>query len=542
MRKSESIFAIFLFCFVLACGCGGRTAPENPVVECYTLSAKASGCLEKFDNIYNLSIVSNDDNAYKAEYNAGFIQGALQKERIIASRDNLLNIWYYNDPNHNFPTRLPPTTAELDLMQSLLLENFNYTMDYIKTTPDSDLASKMRRLLYRMAGVYNGVILNAPKEIPFDETWYPSFIPSDLQLNYGTATFSMMDLYFINLYSDLTYVIPPKLGLNAKTDSEKCSAFVKKTQDDIIITHNTWNGFFAQTMALNLYVNGDFVSANIRMPGNLSSMTDFGFNNKGIMFNETTTPNPNSQPEIDALWMFWRSAVAEQFADSLDSFYNYIALEPSGTYMNGYMIADIKTGEIGLVEMSWDSFVYFKSNGAGGYSIITNPDGLSKEYDTELLTPDYIIGVNYPISTYIKNELGSKDNRPARRRQFLEMIGDVKDIESAKSLITYTDNSNPLSIYGRWDLGYGETTTPKQIPNGSIDAKALSASMIAYTLNLQGILDKNSTNTGFWMRYGTTSINGKPFIWSESLWSNAVHRFVPDVVAGEFQLLKIRIK
>lgn len=32
------------------------------------------------------------------------------------------------------------------------------------------------------------------------------------------------------------------------------------------------------------------------------------------------------------------------------------------------------------------------------------------------------------------------------------------DIESARSLITYTDDlGNPLSIYGTWDLGYEDT-------------------------------------------------------------------------------------
>jgi len=124
----------------------------------------------------------------------------------------------------------------------------------------------------------------------------------------------------------------------------------------------------------------------------------------------------------------------------------------------------------------------------------------------------------------------------------MAMIGDVKDIESAKSLITYTDPENPLSIYGRWDLGYGETPTPKTVPDGSIDAKAASASMIAYVSNLKGILDLDSNKKAFWMKFGTPYVEGKPFIWSESQWNGQKLRGVPDRVDGDYVLLNTYIR
>lgn len=40
------------------------------------------------------------------------------------------------------------------------------------------------------------------------------------------------------------------------------------------------------------------------------------------------------------------------------------------------MLVDAHTREIGLVEMSYRSFVYFKPDGAGGYSVITKPQRL----------------------------------------------------------------------------------------------------------------------------------------------------------------------
>ncbi len=41
-----------------------------------------------------------------------------------------------------------------------------------------------------------------------------------------------------------------------------------------------------------------------------------------------------------------------------DEFFDLVSLEASGTYMNGYMVIDAETREIGLVEMSYQSLVY----------------------------------------------------------------------------------------------------------------------------------------------------------------------------------------
>ena len=44
---------------------------------------------------------------------------------------------------------------------------------------------------------------------------------------------------------------------------------------------------------------------------------------------------------------------------------------------------------------------------------------------------------------------------------------------------------------------------------------------------------------GFWMKYGTPEYDGKPFIWSESEWSDQPLREVPDIVEGQFQLTNV---
>ena len=43
---------------------------------------------------------------------------------------------------------------------------------------------------------------------------------------------------------------------------------------------------------------------------------------------------------------------------------------------------------------------------------------------------------------------------------------DLVGIASIESLRHLPAEDNPLSIFGRWDLGYGQTDYPKTIPDG----------------------------------------------------------------------------
>jgi hypothetical protein len=285
------------------------------------------------------------------------------------------------------------------------------------------------------------------------------------------------------------------------------------------------------------------------MPGLIASQSDFGYTSNGLMYTGIAfLPQANIQGKRQALWGIWQAALSEQFSTSLDEFYEYWSMNVDnmpGTSPGGFLVVDTKTNEIATIEVSQQSYVYIKSNGSGSYSVTTNPGGLSTQYDTDMVNPNYIIAINYPASTQIRNDLNALDSRPARKVQFLNPtvgINSVADIVSAKALITYTDPTEPLSIYGRWDLGYGTTPTPKTVPKGSIDAKAIVSSMTGYAANVSGILDTASPNNSIWMKFGTPTINGKSFIWSESQWSDQLLKGVPDRVDGNFQLLRSYIK
>lgn len=531
----------------------GDKAEKAPGLTTYTLDAHASGTIETINNIVNMTVVSRDTNDLKAEYRAGFVQGRLQGETILSARDNAWDNAYLIDPSHSFPKQPGPSLNELEEAGGLLNANYAAFLDYLEN-PETNaaVAWRLKRLLFRMLGIYHGVVLDRPADLDFSGNWLPDgiyFQPWELALGYEAEDLTFLDLYFVNAFCDLLDVISfsPELapgGARLTDHPDKCSAFLKRVGSEVILTHNTWSGFLSQTMIQTLAVNDDLLTFNAVSPGLIGSNTDFGYNNKGIMFNETTHRASYSQVKPLGLWVFWRAALAEQFSRSIDDFFAYISLDNTGTYQNGYMLADANTGETGLVEMSHRCFIFYRSTG-GPYTVTSlSLDGgaCSTEYDGEMVTPEYLMGVNYPASLQVRQDLQSTDNRPARRVQFAKLLPHVNNVQRAKQVITYTDPNNPLSIFGRWDPGYGETDYPKQIPDGALDAKVGSTEMVRAFMDLSGELDLSSQNTGFWMLFGTPRIHGKPFIWSESMWSWQPLRDVPDRLDGKFTLMPLYLK
>lgn len=532
----------------LGCSSGSDDSPNRTT---YQLDVNASGVLETINNVANLTVMSNDTNDLNAEYRAGFIQGKLQDKTVLSARDNNWDNAYLTDPNHAFPKQLGPTQDELNRAAGLLNSNYAAFLQYLQhPATDALTAQRLKRLLFRMLGIYHGTALKQPASLDFSGNWLPDdnyFSAAELALGYQTAALTFMDIYFLNAYNDLMDVISSSMELAApggREHPDKCSAFLKRSGGEVILTHNSWMGFLSQTMTQTFAVNGDLLTVNASTPGLIGSATDFGYNNKGIMFNETTHRMSVIKTKPDGLWIFWRATLAEQFSASITDFFNAISLDNTGTYLNGYMLVDAKNNETGLVEMSYRCFIYYRSNG-GPYVVSSKSmDGgaCSLDYDSEMVTADYLMGINYPASLQVVKDLASTDNRPARRRQFKQMLPGVTDVEGAKTLITYTDPANPLSLFGRWDLGYGETAYPKTIPDGSVDSKVASTSMVRSFMGLTGNLDTTASSTSFWMLYGTAKINSKPFIWSESAWKTQTLRDVPDRLDGSFTLMPLYLR
>ncbi len=533
----------------------------------FVLDEYSCGFAQCIDNNWNFAIYAQNPNVsiFQNEYNAGYIQGKVQTGPMIkATRNNSWkNFLIGATPQDALSVEVKP--EYLEVCGKNVIDNYNYTLDLVKNRITEPMIEKIARLMFRQLGIYEGAAgLEPRKGVTLDDL----ALPEGQTLGVGETPLTFLDVIFINSQYDLFDCVGDEIGLvmgygtatkagksakyeNDEVDGkpekpEHCTAFTKKVAgNNVFWTHNSWCCFWAQSCAVTYCIGEDFVTQNANCPGQFGSNTDFGFNGHGIGFNETTHVDLYDKTKVLGIWLTYRSAAAEQFARTIDEFYEYCKLDNTGTYLSGYQIVDANTGEIGLLDMSYNRFVLFKCDGKNVTAVdSTGYKPTFLDYDHHLITPTHIFGVNQPVSWWVGYELESMNLRPMRRFQLWEGIGKVNDIETAKALITYTADREPLSIYGRWDLGYGTTELPRQRPDGSVDAKACSTEIIKDTLaNLSRKPDINGEKTSFWMKFGTAHVRELPFIWSQSRYSEFKEPeevdFVPDALDGRWNRVKM---
>ena len=187
MRQLMKIMPCLLIA-ILVSACSGDDAPvSNRTV--FTLDANASGVIETINNIVNMTVVSKDANDLKAEYRAGFVQGKLQGKTILSARDNNWDNAYLTDPSHSFPKQHGPTPAELQKAAAILNGNYNGFITHLKNpATDAEVAYRLKRLLFRMLGIYHGATLAQPAALDFSGSWLPDGELSSGRRNWTWAT------------------------------------------------------------------------------------------------------------------------------------------------------------------------------------------------------------------------------------------------------------------------------------------------------------------------------------------------------------------
>lgn len=530
-----------------------NTEPTQFVLDEYTC-----GFAQCIDNNWNYAIYAQnpDVSIFQNEYNAGYVQGKVQTGKtILATRNNSwFNFLVGSTPQDAISIEIKP--EYLQAAGETVAQNYNYLCDLAEREKDDPKMQKILRLMFRQLGIYEGAVGAEPRKTVSQEDLRLSSFPAEQSVLGAYETpLTFLDVIFINTQYDLFDCIGDKIGLvmgygtakkRPETKRYSCTSFTKIMPDhNVFWTHNSWCCFWAQSCAVTYCIGSDFVTQNANCPGQFGSNTDFGFNGNGIGFNETTHVDLYNEPKVNGIWLAYRSAAAEQFARNIDEFYDFCSMDNTGTYLNGYHIIDSNTGEIGLLDMSYNRFVLFKSDGKN----ITMKDSTGYvpthlDYDHHLITPTHIFGVNQPVSWWVGYELESMNLRPMRRNQLWDRIDTVTDMESAKDLVTYTEDREPLSVYGRWDLGYGTTEMPRVRPDGSVDAKAFSAEMIKEVLaSLSRKPSLNGDKRSFWMKFGTAHVRHLPFIWSESQFASLKGKeeedCVPDALDGKWNRVKM---
>jgi hypothetical protein len=533
--------ALAAFAAWAGCGDSSTLSPEYLEVErtpaqwtaSYALEDDAAGVIEFYDQFYNLSVASKNDNHLKAEYQAGYVQGRLSERLIPEARDNAIEGAVREA---GLPVELIPPAKPV--VEALLGVNLGYSLGWIERCEDAPLREKLLGLLYRMRGIARGASGGDPEPLRFDgqEAFEAGFFPEgELALAYGRDTATFMDVYFLNAATDLIDIASRFVPLASL--AERCTAFIKRTPTDLIIAHTTWTLYsLSVPVRFNLYLNGEYMSVQQLNPGLLCSATDFGYNGHGILFNETTVSQQGrARNSINALWTFWRAGLAELYSRSMEEFFEYMSLENSGTYMNGYQLGETGSKSFGLVEMDEHVFYFLRPRQGGGHEIVCKPECTDRSYDQTMASDEYVIGFNYPVARAVRRSLNYPEEPvDIRYRQLLDRIEGVTDVASAKSVITYHDDAVPRSISSRWDLVPGH---PR--PGGSVDAKVVSARMLEGLLEKRGVLEPAlwwGRTDGCWMKFGPPSSGGEPFVWSASQWADWRHELLPDVMSGQWQM------
>lgn len=532
----------------------------------FVLNEFTRGFAQCIDNNWNYAVYAQDPSVsiYQNEYNAGYVQGKVQRPEVIKATRNNTWKWYVLDegPGAN-STQIPPDGVQI--AEAALVENYNYLTDWAEKNQNDSRTQGYIRLMMRMLGIYDAAAGNEPRtDVKFDDLKLSSMDPEQSKMHTGDQPLTFIDVYFINAQMDLWDAVSGPMGKALKIGEEdeliktvngskvvrltpgRCSGFVKRLDNgDLIWTHTSWCCLFAQTCAITYCIGSDFITQNTFCPGQFGSNTDFGFNGHGIGFNETTETYFYKESKTKGLWITWRAAVAEHFAKSLDEFYDYIAMDNTGTYMNAYQLVDAYHNEFALIDMSYVRYAFFKSNGqeltikdSTGYT----PNFL--DYDHHMISPTHVLGCNYAVYRRIWRELEAIDGAPKRRFQLFRSIENITDYDSAKKLITYNENLEPISIAGRWDKDFGTSEFLRYQPHGSIDAKVFSTADIRNVLaNLSMKPSKESGKTSFWMKYGSPYIDGTPFIWSDSIWAKFKDPeevdFIPDAIDGRWNRVKM---
>ncbi len=544
-----------------------NTEPSEYVLDQYT-----RGFAQCIDNNWNYAVYAQNPNVsiFQNEYNAGYVQGKVQTNKVILATRNNTWKWYVLDegPGAN-STQIPPNG--LEIAGNALVENYNYLTDWAEKNMSDQKTQNIVRLMFRMLGIYHGAADKEPlKEVKFDDLKLANMDPEDSKMHTDDQPLTFIDVYFINAQMDLWDAIAKPLGvalnkleqdvIDHTLQDEKeelqedlrlrqpgrCSGFVKMLPNgEMLWTHTSWCCFMAQTCAITYVIGEDFLTQNTFSPGQFGSNTDFGFNGHGIGFNETTETYFYNESKTLGVWLTWRAAAAESFSKSIDEFFDYCMIDNTGTYLNAYMVVDAYKGEFGMIDMSYARFATFKSDGKD----LTVKDSTGYEpnfldYDHHMITPTHVFGCNIPVYKRIWRELEVIDAAPKRRYQFWRNINNVRTMEDAKNLITYNESLEPISIAGRWDKNYGTSEFNRYQPHGSIDGKAFGTEEIKAVLaSLSMKPAKDGKKCSFWMRFGSVYIDGLPFIWSDSIWAGFKQPedvdCIPDAIDGQWNRVKM---
>ncbi|MBS7656011.1 peptidase C45 [Candidatus Bathyarchaeota archaeon] len=299
----------------------------------------------------------------------------------------------------------------------------------------------------------------------------------------GFNYITLNDILFINGYGDvLSYHTSKECKGNEQNKNKRrephCSAFIatgNATEDGkIILAHNTW---FSYIIGVGYNVIMDITPEKGHKmlfqtwPGAIGGSTiDWDINDAGLIIAETTITgatkfNPEGTP------YFVRCRKALQYSDSIDEWINIMITKNNGGWANDYLIGDVKTNEIGWLELG--AFKWATERKINGYFIGSNI-AINNEVRQET-TFDYTNLNKSPLARYY------------RLKQLMEEYQGRLNVDAAKKIISdhfditqNKENPSACSICGHVEFdprGFLEWRCNPFEPFGAVDAKVTASEL-----------------------------------------------------------------
>ena len=268
-----------------------------------------------------------------------------------------------------------------------------------------------------------------------------------------------------------------KVATSPLARAEHCSAFIatgdETANGQIVLAHNTWFQYlpgarYNAILDISPTAGKRFIMQT--MPGTISSGTDWYLNEAGLVVAETTitgmtTFNPDESP------YFLRARKAIQYANDIDDWAKIMIKSNNGGYANDWLIGDISTGEIALLELG--TFNHKMERTRNGVFVGSNI-ATSKEVRSETK-------MNYDIK---------ESSCTARQQRLEELIqlnkGKINSKLAKVLLADHLDSSTNRDTPGRNSIcghiesderGVPEWEYAPHYPAGCFDGKVTDSSM-----------------------------------------------------------------
>jgi len=328
--------------------------------------------------------------------------------------------------------------------------------------------------------------------------------------------YDVLDIITQNGYFELSDYYLPSIGYVVDDGTShrgrispplKCSAFIATgdwTRDgNIVMAHNSWDDY-VMGQRFNVILDILPTKGNRLLmqtaPGFICSGTDFYVNAAGIVITETTIGNFKGF-DVNGLPEFMRARKAAQYSDTIDDFVAIMSTGNNGGYANSWLLGDIKTGEIGKLELGLINITFYRSS--NGFYDGENYVDDSKMIREECSPTLWITSEDWPF------ELTNANCVAARRLRWYALMEQYKgqidaDLAMSFEADQFEQALGKINPGGFVLMARMEISDRPEVPGvaaprpfGANEAKVITADL--------------AKNMSFWARMGHP--DGSPFTW-----------------------------